>query len=450
MNTSADVAPQIAVIGGGPAGLMAAETLALGGAPVALFDAMPSVGRKFLLAGKGGLNLTHGEAFESFMTRYGARRGALLPLLEAFDAAALRRWAEGLGIATFVGSSGRVFPHDLKAAPLLRAWLHRLRAQGVALHSRHRWLGWAEDGALRFATPLGEVRLRPRATLLALGGASWARLGSDGAWWPLLAERGVELAPLRPSNCGFDVGLAGRPPGWSEHLCERFAGAPIKPVVLDFQAREGARFHRQGEFVVTATGIEGSLVYAASALLRDEIERHGDATPTLDLVPGRTSEFVTEAVLRDRGARSLAKHLKSSLGIDGVKAALLYEVLGKDAVHDATRLAAALKALPLRLVAPRPIDEAISSAGGVRFEALDHRLMLRALPGVFCAGEMLDWEAPTGGYLLNACFATGRAAGQGALDWRVSPPRSLGERGSEGIALSPSGVTPSPVGSGPG
>ncbi len=407
----------VAVVGAGPAGLMAAEVLAAGGAKVEVFDAMPSVGRKFLLAGKGGLNLTHGEPFEAFVGRYGARRAEIEDLLRRFDAEALRAWAAGLGIATFVGSSGRVFPRDLKAAPLLRAWLHRLRVAGVVFHQRHRWVGWDDAGHVRFETPDGERQVPAGALVLALGGASWPRLGTDGRWAALLAQRGVEVAPLQPSNCGFDVGLPQREPGWSAHFRERHAGAPIKPVVLAFGGRDGAHFRRQGEFVATASGIEGSLVYAASALLRDEIAAHGEATIHLDLLPDRDAGFVAAEVARPRGSRSLSTHLKSRFGIAGVKAALLHELLDREALHDPARLASALKALPLRLVAPRPIAEAISSAGGVRFEALDERLMSRALPGVFCAGEMLDWEAPTGGYLLTACFASGRAAGQGALDW---------------------------------
>ncbi len=405
-----------AVIGAGPAGLMAAETLAAGGAVVTVYDAMPSAGRKFLLAGKGGLNLTHGEALEPFLARYGARRAALEPLLRAFDPAALRAWAAGLGVETFIGSSGRVFPKDLKAAPLLRAWLHRLRGAGVRFQQRWRWQGWDEAGHLRFATPDGPASAETDVTVLALGGGSWARLGSDGAWWPWLAAAGIELAPLAPSNCGFDV-------GWSDFLRSRHAGAPIKPVVLSFDAPDGRRFERQGEFVLTATGIEGSLVYAASALLRDAIAAQGQATLTLDLLPDRSAEFVAAEVARPRGSRSLATHLKSRLGIDGAKAALLHEVLGREGVNDPARLAAALKALPLTLRAPRPLDEAISSAGGVRFEALDARLMCRARPGLFCAGEMLDWEAPTGGYLLTACFASGRAAAQGALGWWAAERR---------------------------
>ena len=415
---SAPAGRRVIVVGGGPAGLMAAETLAAAGARVELFDAMPSVGRKFLLAGKGGLNLTHGEPFETFLTRYGAQRGWLEPSLRAFDPDALRAWARALGVETFVGSSGRVFPVDLKAAPLLRAWLQRLRAAGVVFRPRHRWLGWDAAGALRFASPAGERTEAAEAVLLALGGASWARLGSDGAWVPWLAAAGAEVAPLRPSNCGFDVARLGQAPGWSAHLRERHAGAPLKPVALRFAPSDGSPpFERQGEFVVTATGVEGSLVYAASALLRDAIARHGEATPTLDLLPGREAAFVAAEVARPRGSRSLSTHLKSRLGIDGVKAALLHELLDPATLHDPARLAAALKSLPLRLVAARPLDEAISTAGGVRREALDERFMLRARPGVFCAGEMLDWEAPTGGYLLQASLATGRAAAQGVAAW---------------------------------
>ena len=396
------------VIGGGPAGLMAAETLAEGGAAVELFDAMPSVGRKFLLAGKGGLNLTHGEPLPAFIERYGARAPQVARWLEALSPSALRDWAAALGIATFVGSSGRVFPQDLKAAPLLRAWLHRLRERGVDFHMRHRWLGWDPAGALRFESLQGERSVAASVTVLALGGASWQRLGSDGAWVPWLANAGVDVAPLRSANCGFEV-------AWSAHLREHFAGAPIKPVVLRCEG-----FERQGEFVLSDYGIEGSLVYAASALLRDAIARDGRATLTLDLLPAFDAERVVREVAHPRGSRSLASHLKSRLGLAGAKMALLHELLPREALADPARLAAAIKALPLTLTAPRPIDEAISSAGGVRLEALDERLMLRARPGVFCAGEMLDWEAPTGGYLLQACLASGRVAGQGACAWRAS------------------------------
>ena len=404
------------VVGAGPAGLMAAEVLAEAGVAVDVFDAMPSAGRKFLLAGKGGLNLTHGEPIEAFLDRYGARRAALEPALRAFGPGALRAWAAGLGIATFVGTSGRVFPVDLKAAPLLRAWLHRLRGAGVRLHMRHRWLGW-DDGALRFATPEGERTQPADAVVLALGGASWPRLGSDGAWAPLLAARGIAPAPFRASNCGFDVGRTQVGPaagGWSEHFRTRFAGAPIKPVSLTHAA---SGFARQGEFVVTETGVEGSLVYAASAALRDAIEAEGTAEVALDLLPAHDAAAVLREVARPRGSRSLSTHLKSRLGVAGVKAALLHEVLAPADLHDAERLARALKALPLTLLRPRPLAEAISTAGGVRFESATPQLMLRDLPGVFCAGEMLDWEAPTGGYLLTACLATGRWAGRGAAAW---------------------------------
>ena len=393
------------VIGGGPAGLMAAEALVERGIAVDLYDAMPSVGRKFLLAGKGGLNLTHGEPFDRFAARYGERTAALQRGLDAFGPDALRAWALALGVPTFVGSSGRVFPLDMKAAPLLRHWLQRLRGQGVQLHMRHRWLGWADDGALRFAAPGGEVLARPAATVLALGGASWARLGSDGAWWPWLQARGVDLAPLVPANCGFDV-------GWSAHLRERFAGVPLKSVALAFEG-----WQQMGECVVTAGGVEGSLIYAASARLRERVAQQGHATFMLDLLPARSAAWVQQEVAHPRGTRSLATHLKTRLNLGGVKAALLWEVVGKADQADPARLAAFIKALPITVTAARPIDEAISTAGGVRFEGLDAALMARALPGVFCTGEMLDWEAPTGGYLLTACFATGRIAGQGAADW---------------------------------
>ena len=398
-------AGRVAVIGGGPAGLMAAEALAARGVGVDVFDAMPSVGRKFLLAGKGGLNLTHAEPLPDFVGRYGTRAALLQPLLQAFGPAELRDWAAGLGVQTFVGSSRRVFPLDMKAAPLLRAWLHRLRVQGVRFHMRHRWTGWDGDGALALDTPAGPITLRPAATVLALGGASWSRLGSDGAWWPWLQARGVELAPLQPANCGFDV-------PWSEHLRQRHAGEPIKSVAV----RVG-EWHQRGEFVLTAGGVEGSLIYAASALLREALAAQGTATFELDLLPDRPLDWVAAELAHPRGPRSLATHLKTRLHLAGAKAALLWEIVPRAAQADPARFAAQIKALPITVSAPRPIDEAISSAGGVRFEALDARFMLRALPGVFCAGEMLDWEAPTGGYLLTACFATGRAAGQGVADW---------------------------------
>jgi uncharacterized flavoprotein (TIGR03862 family) len=399
---------RVAVVGGGPAGLMAAEVMSATGLRVDVFDAMPSVGRKFLLAGRGGLNLTHSEAPELFLSRYGARRTQVGAWLAGFGPQQLRDWAQGLGVETFVGSSGRVFPQEMKAAPLLRAWLHRLRGAGVAFHARHRWLGWDTDGALRFATPAGESKVGADATVLALGGGSWARLGSDGAWVPLLLARGVAVQPLRPANCGFDV-------VWSEHLRQRFAGQPVKAVRAAFVAPDGSRIEREGEFLVTEHGVEGSLIYALSAPLRDGIEATGSATLQLDLAPGRTLQRLTDDLAQGRGRDSLANHLRRRAGIDGVKSALLHEFATGEDLASPTRLAAIIKALPLHLVAPRPLDEAISSAGGVDFAAVDDHLMLRALPGTFCAGEMLDWEAPTGGYLLTACFASGRAAGRGVL-----------------------------------
>ncbi|MEJ8813418.1 TIGR03862 family flavoprotein [Variovorax ureilyticus] len=402
----------VAIVGGGPAGLMAAEVLSRRGAQVHLYDAMPSVGRKFLLAGRGGLNLTHSESFDRFVERFGERRAEIEPLLRRFGPDAVREWAHGLGIETFVGTSGRIFPKDMKAAPLLRAWLHRLRETGVQFHMRHRWAGWEDASTptsrLRFKAPGGDVVVSHDAVVLALGGASWARLGSDGAWVPWLSSRGVDIAPLVPANCGFDL-------SWTPYFAERFAGMPFKSVAIAFTDRQGRRFARKGEFVATATGIEGSLIYAASALLRDEIAAEGSATLTVDLLPDRTPEQVRAAVMHPRGSRSVASHLKSRLGLEGIKTAVLHEVLTKDEMHSPERLAETIKAVPLRLVAPRPIDEAISTAGGVRFEALDDGLMSLVLPGVFIAGEMLDWEAPTGGYLLTACMASGVAAADGVL-----------------------------------
>ncbi len=413
----------LAIVGGGPAGLMAAQVLCDAGVTVHLFDAMPSVGRKFLLAGKGGLNLTHSESADTFAGRYGARRGAIEALLAGLDATALRAWAQALGVETFVGSSGRVFPKDMKAAPLLRAWLHRLRyparGKGVQFHMRHRWTGWAEGApatqghqALVFETPAGTVQVHARAVVLALGGGSWARLGSNGAWVPMLATRGVAVAPLFPSNCGFDV-----QGGWTPFFGEKFAGQPFKSVALHFTNAQGVVFSRKGEFVATKSGVEGSLIYAASALLRDDIVRHGSATFHLDLLPDMPAEKVLAEVRHPRGSRSLSSHLKSRLHLDGIKSAILYECLGKEAVNNPEQLAAAIKSLPVTLQAARPIDEAISSAGGVLFEVLTPQLMLEQVPGVFCAGEMLDWEAPTGGYLLQACFASGKQAGLGVLDY---------------------------------
>lgn len=401
---------QVAIVGGGPAGLMAAEILSLSGVQVDVYDAMPSLGRKFLLAGIGGLNITHSEPYETFCTRYGDRQPQLQPLLDRLPPSALRSWIQGLGIDTFVGSSGRVFPTQMKSAPLLRAWLHRLRSAGVRLHVRHRWLGWANDSALRLANPDGEILIRPKATILALGGASWPQLGSDGAWVPWLQARGVEIAPLQSANCGFEV-------NWSAHLRNKFAGAQLKSVALTFTDAKGYTEQRLGEMIISEHGVEGGLIYAFSQRLREYLNAHGSATFTLDLAPGRDADRLLSDVCHPRGSRSISSHLQSRVGITGVKAALLHEVLSKEQFADMATVAATIKALPITVHATRPISEAISTAGGVRFDSLDQNLMLTALPGVFVAGEMVDWEGPTGGYLLTACFATGLCAGLGVRDW---------------------------------
>ena len=460
---------------------MAAEVLSSAGVAVHVFDAMPSVGRKFLLAGIGGLNLTHSEPLDIFHTRYFEQKEHFAHVLKAWGATQCIAWAKELGIETFVGTSGRVFPKDMKAAPLLRAWLQRLRSQGVQFHMRQRWTGWADDGGLMFSSagptlnaesqhsgqdagsadsvnsavgtgsttsskPISQ-RVKARCTVLALGGGSWKKLGSDGAWVPWLRARGVQVADLLPSNCGFDVSVT--PPqsastaatevangiratnstnsadttdstdnsnrthtGWSQHFIDRFAGQPFKQVAISHAA---SGFSRQGEFIATTTGLEGSLIYAASAALRKEIAQTSSATITLDLLPHMSAERVLQEVSHPRGSRSLSSHLSSRLKLDGVKLGILYELLGKQGMHHSATLAAAIKSLTVTMCNARPIDEAISSAGGVHFDAMNPHYQLTKIPGVFCAGEMLDWEAPTGGYLLTAVMATGRVAGQGAL-----------------------------------
>ncbi len=434
MNPAADTPRRIAIIGAGPAGLMAAEAAlasaqaaGAGGVQIDVYDAMPSAGRKFLLAGKGGLNITHSEPLPAFLGRYGAQAPQVAQWLEALSPTELRAWVHGLGVDTFVGSSGRVFPAEMKAAPLLRAWMHRLREAGVRFHQRYRWLGFAGDlhaavaarrpPALRLHSPAGEIQIDADAVILALGGASWARLGSDGAWVPLLAAAGVVVQPLVPANCGFDVKShdpkAG-PTGWSPWFAEHCAGTPLKAVTLRCVAGDGSLFERRGELMLTATGVEGSLIYAASRPLRDTLLATGRAQFTLDLLPDRSAEWIAAELAHPRGRRSFTTHLKTRLNLPNAAIALLRECLPGPVPEQPALLAAALKALPVELVATRPIDEAISTAGGVKLDALTDQLELKALPGVFCAGEMLDWEAPTGGYLLNAVMASGRVAGRGA------------------------------------
>lgn len=409
-SAEAKSAPHVVVIGAGPAGLIAAEVLAAGGAQVDVFDAMPSVGRKFLMAGKGGLNITHAEPFETFVARYGEAQHWIAPLLAEFGASQIRIWMHGLGIDSFVGSSGRIFPNEMKAAPLLRAWLHRLRTAGVRFHMRHRWVGWDAAGGCLFATAEGERSVQADAVILALGGGSWARLGSDGAWVPVLQQRGVAVAAFEASNCGFEC-------VWSDFLKTRYAGQPLKPVIVSHTDRHGVVIRLQGELMLTDYGLEGGAIYALSRSLRQSINAQGEAWIQLDLLPNHSINAVRAALQQGRGTRSLTEHLRRRLNLHGIQSALLHEVLPAEVIADNHRLATALKALPIRLCATRPIDEAISTAGGVRQDALDVSLMLKAMPGVFCAGEMLDWDAPTGGYLLSACLASGHAAGQGALAW---------------------------------
>jgi uncharacterized flavoprotein (TIGR03862 family) len=387
---------------------MAAEVISRRGVRVDVFDSMPSLGRKFLMAGKSGLNLTHSEPFEQFVSRYGERRTQLKPMLKRFGPHELREWAHGLGIETFVGTSGRVFPVRMKASPLLRAWLKRLGDSGVTFYPRHRWIGEiARDVglSLRFESPEGEKIVNADAVVLALGGGSWSRLGSDGAWVPWLEQTGAQVDPWKPSNCGFDV-------RWTPHFRERYDGHPVKSAVLSFGS-----FRQQGEFIVTEEGVEGGLIYSASAMLREEIYTRGKAILSLDLAPDRSVEWLREKLSKPRASRTMASHLEKTVGIKGVKAGLLREFVPREDFADEAQLAYFIKNLPIPLIAPRPLDEAISTAGGVKFESFDEHLMLRCMPGVFCAGEMLDWEAPTGGYLLTACFSTGYAAGQGVLKW---------------------------------
>lgn len=389
-----------AVIGAGPAGLAAAEVLAAAGLRPVMFEAKPSPARKFLMAGKSGLNLTKDEPVAEVIDAVGAPR--LRGVLTSFGPEAVKAWAEGLGEPLFTGSSGRVFPKAMKASPLLRRWLARLDGAGAELRTRWRWRGW-EGEALAFETPEGVRRVKAKAVVLALGGASWPRLGSDGAWAETLAAENVAVATFRPANMGFER-------RWSAHFLSRFAGAPVKPVALTLGARRA-----RGEFVISGYGVEGSLIYAISSTLRDALEA-GDAAPTLDLLPDGEADAIARRLARPRGKASRANHLRKAIGLDGVRAGLLRE-LAPDAPEEPEALARLLKALPMPVERARPLAEAISSAGGVAWKGIDDDLMLRARPGTFVAGEMIDWEAPTGGYLITACLATGRCAGAAAARW---------------------------------
>jgi len=410
MNLKNKLFSSVTIIGGGPAGLMAAEILSQSGIKVNLYDAMPSVGRKFLLAGIGGLNLTHAEDFTQFVSRYGEQQAYLEPMLNDFTPKMLRDWARDLGVETFVGSSKRVFPVEMKAAPLLRAWLRRLRAAGVVIHTRHRWLGWGKGQSLRFSTPEGERTIASELLILALGGGSWAKLGSDGKWLSVLAEQGVTSTPLQAANCGFNV-------AWSDYFRQRFVAEPLKPVTLSFTDAKGKKHQKLGELMLADTGVEGSLIYALSAPIRETINVLGSVTLYLDLTPDKSLDKVIQALNKSRGSKSMSNHLRSRIGIRGAKAGLLREYLTADEFFNIKKLAKTIKAVPVTLIAARPINEAISTAGGVRFSELNESLMLNKMPSIFCAGEMLDWDAPTGGYLLTAAFASGRKAGLGALAW---------------------------------
>lgn len=395
--------PHIAIIGAGPAGLYAAEILSGAGHAVTVYDQKPSAGRKFLLAGRGGLNLTHSEPVPAFLQKYGAAQPLMARAFARFAPEDLIAWCRNLGIATFVGTSGRVFPEGLKATPVLRAWLKKLDRLGVVLAPRHRWTGWEGD-ALTFETPNGPLRVAADATLIALGGASWPHLGSDGHWTDIFAGEDIAVAPLKPANCGFAV-------GWSDIFRDRHAGEPLKPVALSFAGRT-----QRGEIMITKSGVEGGLIYAFGAAIRDAIAARGGATINLDLRPDRSRDELVQRLAAPRGKQSLANHLRKAGGLSPLAASLLREG-ARDLPPDPVLLAARIKALPLTLTAAAPIARAISTAGGVRLDALTEELMLKAKPGVFVAGEMLDWEAPTGGYLLQGCFSTAALAAAGIEAW---------------------------------
>lgn len=401
---------KISVVGGGPAGLAAAEFLITQGYAVDVYDAKPAVLRKFLVAGKGGLNLTRSEDLKTFLSHYGARMTELEPFLQNFGPSQIRNWAALLGFETFVGSSGKVFPKDMQAISLRIAWIQRLKQMGVRFHLNHRWLGWDENRNLLFQTPSTPIIVNTDAVILALGGASWPKTGSDGAWVEIFQQQGFEISPLKPANCGFEV-------AWSQHFRDRYQGSALKPVIIHFQPTRGQPSQQLGELLITRYGVEGSLIYSFSAAIRDEILENGKALIHLDLAPDWSVKHLETRLSRPRGSRSLSSHIEKCVGFRGVKAGLLWEFLTRSTLNEPQLLAIAVKSLPIPILAARPMEEAISTAGGVRFEDLDKHLMLKNLPGVFCAGEMLDWEAPTGGYLLTACFSTGLAAAQGVVNW---------------------------------
>lgn len=411
----------VAVVGGGPAGLMAAEVLSAAGAVVDVYDAMPTLGRKFLRAGLGGLNITHSEPFDAFCSRYGERQVYMQEFLNQFTPDAFRDWVHKLGIETFVGTSGRVFPKEMKAAPLLRAWVSRLRGAGVRFHLNHKWVGFGENDSLIFEfkpNPREDCFetisiSKPHATILALGGASWPQLGSTGTWVQTLTDRGVSVERWQASNCAFDI-------EWSAHMRERFAHEPLKAVSLAFKDIDGITETKQGELLITDYGVEGSLIYWFSKRIRESINRNGKATFFLDLLPGRSAEKVLKELSKPRGSRSISRHLQSVLGNNALKKALLYEIVDRNKLNDSAALAKSIKALPITTSKVHSLEKAISTAGGVSFDSVDKNLMLKNLPGVFVAGEMIDWEAPTGGYLLTACVASGRWAGNSAAKWLSS------------------------------
>lgn len=396
------------VIGAGPAGLMAAEQLVQAGIAVSVYDAMPSVGRKFLRAGIGGLNLTHSEPWDDFVSRYGDKAPHIEKWLALFGPDTLRQWVSDLGVETFIGSSGRVFPVGNKAAPLLRSWITRLQSQGATFHTRHRWLGWDAEQRLIMESPTESVAVTSAITILALGGGSWSRLGSNGAWMPLLMQRGIPCAPFRPSNCGYTY-------DWGAPFIEQFAGSPLKSVVMTVKTVKGVVWRKQGDALISAKGIEGGLVYAASAMIRDQIQKQGACRIFWDLLPDKSVAQIRQAIQKRRPKDSLSNVLRKKIGLSGGKLALLTSLATKEQMLALDDLPALIKNLPHILSQPRPLDEAISTDGGVRFDALKESLELREFPSVYCVGEMLDWEAPTGGYLLTACFASGVVAGRAAV-----------------------------------